>query len=97
MSQVKTLNRRQFMALTGRSGGALMLGSVLGSAGLSSNAQAKPVQAKTDGLGEQLGAFVTIKDDGSVDIICHRAEMGQGILTSVPQQCATNNSRRTWR
>jgi len=85
MSQVKTLNRRQFMALTGRSGGALMLGSVLGSAGLSSNAQAKPVQAKTDGLGEQLGAFVTIKDDGSVDIVCHRAEMGQGILTSVPQ------------
>jgi len=82
MSQVKTLNRRQFMALTGYSGGALMLGSGLG---VSAIANAQPVQAKTDGLGDELGAFVTIKKDGSVDIICHRAEMGQGILTSVPQ------------
>lgn len=85
MNQVKILNRRQFIALTGRTGGALMLGSALGSLGLSNSANAKPVQVKSDGLGDQLGAFVTIKSDGSVDIICHRAEMGQGILTSVPQ------------
>jgi len=85
MSQVKTLNRRQFMALTGRSGGALMLGSTLGSLGILTDATAKPIEAKSDGSGEHLGAFVTIKEDGMVDIICHRAEMGQGILTSVPQ------------
>lgn len=85
MSQVSILNRRQFIALTGRTGGALMLGSVLGGLGLSTSADAQPVHPKSDGLGEQLGAFVTIKNDGSVDIICHRAEMGQGILTSVPQ------------
>lgn len=85
MSQVSILNRRQFIALTGRTGGALMLGSVLGGLGLSTSADAQAVHPKSDGLGEQLGAFVTIKNDGSVDIICHRAEMGQGILTSVPQ------------
>ncbi|MFT6407126.1 MAG: isoquinoline 1-oxidoreductase beta subunit [Arenicella sp.] len=85
MSQIKNLNRRQFMALTGRSGGVLMLGSALGGVGLSSIASATPVTEKADGLSGQLGAFVTIKEDGSVDIICHRAEMGQGILTSVPQ------------
>ncbi len=85
MSQVSILNRRQFIALTGRTGGALMLGSAFGGLGLSTSAVAQAVLPKSDGLGEQLGAFVTIKNDGSVDIICHRAEMGQGILTSVPQ------------
>ncbi|MFT6100367.1 MAG: isoquinoline 1-oxidoreductase beta subunit [Arenicella sp.] len=88
MSQIKTLNRREFMALTGRAGGVLMLGSALGGMGLSvlsSTASAMPITKKADGLGQELGAFVTIKQDGSVDIICHRAEMGQGILTSVPQ------------
>jgi len=85
MSTIKTFSRRQFMALTGRSGGALMLGSALGSVGLSSVASAKPVADKSDGLGNELGAFVTIKSDNTIEIICHRAEMGQGILTSVPQ------------
>lgn len=84
MSHVKNFNRRQFMALTGRSGGALMLGSTFGM-GLSTIASASPISEKTDGTGSNLGAFVTIKNDGSVEIICHRAEMGQGILTSVPQ------------
>src|SRR5690606_35443167 len=32
-----------------------------------------------------LGYFVSIAPDGTVDIICHRMEMGQGINTSVPQ------------
>ncbi len=85
MNTVKTLNRRQFMALTGRSGGALMLGSALGGLGLSEIAKAKTVAHKTDGLGHELGAFVNIKSDNTIEIICHRAEMGQGILTSVPQ------------
>lgn len=82
MSQIKNLSRREFLALTGRAGGALMLGSTLG---IGSLASAKSVADKTDGLGNTLGAFVTIKDDGQVEIICHRTEMGQGILTSVPQ------------
>ncbi|MFQ3324879.1 MAG: isoquinoline 1-oxidoreductase beta subunit [Pseudomonadales bacterium] len=82
MSQIKNLSRRQFIALTGRAGGALMLGSALGVAPL---AAAKSTAAKTDGFGSTLGAFVTIKNDGQVEIICHRTEMGQGILTSVPQ------------
>jgi isoquinoline 1-oxidoreductase beta subunit len=82
MSQIKNLSRREFIALTGRTGGVLMLGSALGVAPL---AAAKSIAAKTDGLGSTLGAFVTIKNDGQVEIICHRTEMGQGILTSVPQ------------
>jgi isoquinoline 1-oxidoreductase beta subunit len=82
MSQIKNLSRRQFIALTGRAGGALMLGSTLG---FGSVAAAKSLTDKTDGFGSTLGAFVTIKNDGQIEIICHRTEMGQGILTSVPQ------------
>ena len=83
MSQIKSLNRREFLAITGRAGGALMLGSTLGV--MAPIASAKSITDKTDGMGSTLGAFVTIKNDGQVEIICHRAEMGQGILTSVPQ------------
>lgn len=85
MSAVKTLNRRQFMALTGRSGGAFMLGIALGSVGHSASARAKPITEQINDLGSELGAFVNIKSNNTIEIICHRAEMGQGILTSVPQ------------
>jgi len=88
MSSIKSLNRRDFLSLTGRTGGVLILGSALSSLGTSNSANAMPakgVPAKSDGLGNDLGAFVSIKADNSIEIICHRAEMGQGILTSVPQ------------
>ena len=29
-------------------------------------------------------AYVTVRDDGTVTIICHRSEMGQGIRTTMP-------------
>lgn len=81
MSAVKLLNRRQFMSLTGIAGGSLILGSTLGSIP-ASEAKTRSSKAISD---IELGAFVTINDNGDVDIICHRAEMGQGILSSVPQ------------
>lgn len=83
MSAVKRLNRRQFLSLTGVTGGSLILGSTLGCTH-TLETKTPPLTPKTIADGE-LGAFVTIKDNGDVDIICHRAEMGQGILSSVPQ------------
>jgi isoquinoline 1-oxidoreductase beta subunit len=85
MSQVKSLNRRDFLALTGRTGGVLMLGSTLGGIGLNTPANATPGGKNSEDISSELGAFVTINSDGQIEIICHRAEMGQGILTSVPQ------------
>lgn len=80
MSNIKLLNRRQFLSLTGVSGGALILGGSLGLSPL--EVSAKKTNKSTS---KELGVFVTIHDNGDVDIICHRAEMGQGILSSVPQ------------
>lgn len=88
MNTVKLLNRRQFLSLTGVAGGTLILGSTMGISSVSA-ATSKPSKTIADG---ELGAFVTIQDDGDVAIICHRAEMGQGILSSVPQMIAEEMS-----
>ncbi len=81
MSTIKLLNRREFLALTGRTGGAFALAVSAPVLVASSTVEAKAL--KQDG--KQLGVFVSIAPDGSVEIICHRMEMGQGILTSTPQ------------
>jgi isoquinoline 1-oxidoreductase beta subunit len=72
---VALLNRRRFLQLTGVAGGALMLGVEPGASLQAAASQATP----------QLGYFVSVAGDGALTIVCQRAEMGQGIITSVPQ------------
>lgn len=79
MSIIKQLNRREFLSLTGRSGGVFALASVL-----PSFASAYESDVEVD-QSNRLGTFVVIHADGEIDIVCQRMEMGQGILTSVPQ------------
>jgi len=83
VANIKQLSRREFLSLTGRAGGALMIASSVPlAAGLSaSSAEAKPGTHS----GSSLGMFVSIADNGDVNVVCHRMEMGQGILTSTPQ------------
>ena len=86
MSRFNKLSRREFFSLTGRAGGVLML-----SAAPTTSVFAATVDSagrSPDTSSHPLGAFVSIDRSGSIDIICHRAEMGQGILTSVPQLIA---------
>ncbi|MEM7283739.1 MAG: twin-arginine translocation signal domain-containing protein, partial [Pseudomonadota bacterium] len=74
--KVSRLNRRQFLQLTGVVGGSFMLGTL-------------PRIAVSKGSvvddRSQLGHFVSLDDNGDLTIVCQRAEMGQGIVTSVPQ------------
>ena len=87
MSTFKKLNRREFLSLSGRAGGALIIGSGMAACSTAEvNGLSKPELKPA--TGGDLGVFVNIKPNGDVDIICHRAEMGQGILTSVPQLIA---------
>lgn len=85
MSTFRKLNRREFISLTGKTAGVLMIGTSLanctGAKHIASKSEVLAMPAK----GGDLGVFVNIQTNGDVDIICHRAEMGQGILTSVPQ------------
>jgi len=86
MSAFKVLNRREFLSLTGRAGGAMVIGSSLAACAPSShkNKDTTALKVAASKLGD-LGVFVNIQPNGNVEIICHRQEMGQGILTSVPQ------------
>ncbi|RBP51281.1 xanthine dehydrogenase family protein molybdopterin-binding subunit [Arenicella xantha] len=92
MSTHQQVNRRQFLSLTGRAGGALIIGGGLSTftgnvLAESSSAVSSAAVTNSDTTSE-LGVFVSIANNGDVEIICHRAEMGQGILTSVPQLIA---------
>ncbi len=77
---IKLLDRRDFMKLTGIAGGSLVIAGSLSSTDLADAAVTDtPVAAA------ELGHFVSIASDGATTIVCQRAEMGQGIVTSVPQ------------
>ncbi|HVF35877.1 MAG TPA: molybdopterin cofactor-binding domain-containing protein [Candidatus Saccharimonadia bacterium] len=79
MSAVLALDRRAFLAVALTSTGALLLSrhaTALGEA-------ATPVAG-----GTQLGVFVRIEPDGDVVIGARGAEIGQGVMTSLPMLIA---------
>ncbi|WP_075187757.1 xanthine dehydrogenase family protein molybdopterin-binding subunit [Teredinibacter haidensis] len=85
MSDISTISRRRFFSATGLSGGAFILAATLPGVGCSKGVE--PLSSEPVGE-QQLGFFVSIDGNGKVDIVCHRMEMGQGILTSAPQMIA---------
>lgn len=76
---IRNVSRRAFLA--GAGAGSLVL-----SVGLPVLAQEKKFAGAgmPNGLREDVKLFVAIADDGTVTIVCHRSEMGQGIRTSLP-------------
>jgi len=88
MSAFKKLTRRQFFSITGKASGALVIGASIATPISKLAASDSEVSLKQSDSGSELGMFVNINAAGDVEIICHRAEMGQGILTSVPQLIA---------
>lgn len=82
MSAIVNVSRRAFLTSIGLSGGVFVLGSMIPELALA--AAAKGSEKEAPAL-HQLGYFVSVQKDGTVEIVCHRCEMGQGIITSVPQ------------
>jgi isoquinoline 1-oxidoreductase beta subunit len=76
---ISQINRRDFLRNTGYAGGGLIIAANLGAC------------AKPNGLAGgdfAPNVYVQIKENGDVDIVCHRSEMGQGIRTGLPQVIA---------
>lgn len=74
---IEKISRRRFLQLTGMStSGLVLMGSFPGLAGADVLAEAE---------GHELNLFVSVRNDGAVEIIAHRSEMGTGIRTSLPQ------------
>ena len=79
MRQFEHISRREFLQRTGKAGGGLVFALTLTSA-------CQPSGDSGDGASSVApNVYVNIRDDGIVEIYCHRVEMGQGIRTCLPQ------------
>jgi isoquinoline 1-oxidoreductase beta subunit len=78
-SAFNTVNRRDFLKLTGLAAGGLVLGAMLP---FSTSASAQTTGNKPTNT---MNLFVSIEQNNTINIVCHRSEMGQGIRTSIPQ------------
>ncbi|MDJ0698972.1 MAG: molybdopterin-dependent oxidoreductase [Woeseiaceae bacterium] len=85
MSELKRISRREFLKRTGQAGGLVFALTFSSSC---SREPAPPVAATGTIANVMPNVYVNIRNDGIVDIYCHRSEMGQGIRTGLPQVIA---------
>ncbi|MCF2947007.1 molybdopterin-dependent oxidoreductase [Paraglaciecola aquimarina] len=75
-TDLKNVSRRDFLKYTGVASTGLVLGMAV---------PTQTVWAATESKSNELNLFVSIEQDSTVNIVCHRSEMGQGIRTGIPQ------------
>jgi len=82
-AMIANVSRRSF--LTGVAAGSLIL-----AAGLPVRAEEQKYagEGMPHGLREDPKIFIAISEDGTVSVVCHRSEMGQGVRTSMPMVVA---------
>ena len=81
--EVENLSRRSFLRIAGIGSTALCLGLYM-----SSEAEASVLtetEANLANAGVALAAWIIINTNGKVTLICHRAEVGQGVYHSIAQ------------
>jgi isoquinoline 1-oxidoreductase beta subunit len=81
MTEKKEIDRRSFLKATIVAGGALVIGAALP---IRSRAEERFNLAAEPAANFQPNAFIRIAPDGKVTITVGQAEMGQGVLTSLP-------------
>ena len=74
------------MKRTGQAGGGLVFALTFASACQPEEVAVGPAAKATASVAPNV--YVNIRNDGIVEIYCHRSEMGQGIRTSLPQVIA---------
>ena len=80
--KTKNISRRNFIRIGGMTGAALTIGYYLPASGKNATFMTGDV---ADELGISLTAWISIDTSGRITIRNHRAEMGQGAWTAVPQ------------
>jgi isoquinoline 1-oxidoreductase beta subunit len=86
MSELRKISRREFMKRTGKAGGGLVFALTFATACQPDEMTAGPAAKASSSVAPNV--YVNIRNDGIVEIYCHRSEMGQGIRTSLPQVIA---------
>jgi isoquinoline 1-oxidoreductase subunit beta len=79
---IANVSRRRF--LQGVSMGGLVLAAGFPSAALAADPPKYGADGMPHGWTDNPLAFVAIGEDGTVTIVCHRSEMGQGVRTGMP-------------
>ena len=86
MSELRKISRREFMQRTGQAGGGLVFALTFASGCTPADEAVVPAARELASVAPNV--YVNIRNDGIVEIYCHRSEMGQGIRTSLPQVIA---------
>jgi len=86
MSELRKISRREFMKRTGKAGGGLVFALTFATACQPDELTVGPAAKASSSVAPNV--YVNIRNDGIVEIYCHRSEMGQGIRTSLPQVIA---------
>jgi isoquinoline 1-oxidoreductase beta subunit len=86
MSELRKISRREFMQRTGQAGGGLVFALTFASGCTPADEVTVPAARELASVAPNV--YVNIRNDGIVEIYCHRSEMGQGIRTSLPQVIA---------
>lgn len=85
MSELRHISRREFLKRTGQAGGGLVFALSFATACSPKTASIPPAK---EARAVAPNVYVNVRNDGKVEIYCHRSEMGQGIRTSLPQVIA---------
>jgi isoquinoline 1-oxidoreductase beta subunit len=85
MTDIRCMNRRDFLALTGTAAAGLVLGAALPACGPDGAPQPKGDAGHT---GFSPDVFLQISPDGTVEVWVPRSEMGQGVRTGLPMMVA---------
>jgi isoquinoline 1-oxidoreductase beta subunit len=76
------MDRRSFFSLSALTGGGLLLGFYAGNGSAEAAELGQPTDASLGGFSPN--AFLSISPDGTVTIVAHKPDMGQGVTTSIP-------------
>ena len=76
------IDRRSFLKFSTLAGGGLLLGIYAHKASAADAAVGQPTAATIGDFSPNV--FVRISPDGTVTIVSHKPEMGQGVMTSIP-------------
>ena len=78
----REVDRREFVRLSAAAGGALLLSIALPRRALGAWADGAPERARTDAFSPNV--WITVAPSGTVTILSHKSEMGQGVWTALP-------------
>jgi isoquinoline 1-oxidoreductase beta subunit len=79
---IENVSRRAFLAGTAAAGGLVLAARILPA--FAQDAPKYGADGMPHGTVNDPRVFVSIADDGTVTIVCHRSEMGQGVRTGMP-------------